>query len=126
MTSSKTFSEKIDQLKEEVSRLPDITDRANIEQTAVRLEGLHYAPPLFMPVSDFLRLTTKSLLEEIDKILAMPDQEACQLVSDDSKKCEDLCLQHISVLVYHYKQLVLLRQEDPDTWDEIDEVYVHD
>jgi hypothetical protein len=35
-------------------------------------------------------------------------------------------VQFISVLIFYYRKLILLRKEDLDTWDEIDELYVHD
>ena len=126
MTNDHSFSKNVAQFKDEVSRLQECTEREIIEQTATRLEGLNYAPALIIPVYDFLRLTSDTLLEEIDKILAMPDQEACALAADEPQKCQDLRLQFISVLIYYYKQLVLLRQENPDAWDEVDELYVHD
>lgn len=70
MTAYCVFSQKIAKIKDEISNLQDSADRQNIEQTAVRLEGLNYAPPLVIPVSDFLRLTPKELyinyLKEVD------------------------------------------------------------
>lgn len=113
-------------MKDEVSRFQYLAESDIIEKTAARLERLNYAPALIIPVSVFLRLTPNALLGEIDKILAMPDQEACALAPDDPQKCQDLRLQFISVLVFYYKQLDQLRQGDPDAWDEVDEVYVHD
>lgn len=126
MSTANSFSEKIAKLKDEVSRLQDSEEPENIEQTANRLEGLNYAPPIILPVPDFLRLTSNGMLKEIDKILALPDQEACALAPDDPQKCQDLRLQFISVLIYYYRQLVSLRQGNAETWDEVDEVYVHD
>jgi hypothetical protein len=126
MTTDHSFSKNISQFKDEVSRLPEDAEHEIIEQTATRLEGLNYAPALIIPVHDFLRLTSNTLLDEIDKILAMPDQEACALAPDEPKKCQDLRLQFISVLIYYYKQLILLHQGIPDAWDEVDELYVHD
>ena len=126
MTTGHSFSEKIAGIKDEVRRLQDSSERENIEQTALRLDGLNYAPPIVIPVSDFLRLSSGELLAEIDRIVALPDQEACGLAPDEPQKCQDLRLQCISVLIYYYKQLLLLRQGDPDTWDEVAEIYVHD
>jgi hypothetical protein len=117
MTADHTFSAKIDQFKEEASRLQDASGQELIEQTATRLKGLNYAPPVIIPVADLLRLNSNTLLREIDKILALPDQEACALAPDNPKKCQDLRLQFISVLIYYYKQLIRLRQGDPDAWD---------
>jgi hypothetical protein len=30
------------------------------------------------------------------------------------------------VIFYHYRKLLKLRNGDPEEWDEIDELYVHD
>ena len=126
MTNEQTFSEQIDQLKETVRSLQDDASPAVVEDTARRLERLNYAPPVVISQAKFLRLTKETLLDEIDKILEMPDQEACALAPDDPKKCEDLRIQFISVQIYYYKILLSLRQGDVEAWDEIDELYVHD
>lgn len=126
MANNNDFTSKIYQLKDKIRLLSGAEDSDTIEKTATRLEGLNYAPALILPVSTFLRLTRATLLAEIDRIIAMPDQDACALAPDDPQKCQDLRLQFISALVFYYKQLDLLRQGDPDSWDEIDEVYVHD
>ena len=126
MTNEQTFSEQIDQLKEAVKILPDDTGPDIIEDTARRLEKINYAPPVIIPQTTFLRLTKETLLSEIDKILAMPDHEACALAPDEPGKCQDLRVQFISVQIYYYKILLSLRQGDVDAWDEVDELYVHD
>ena len=126
MTNEQTFSEQIDHIKETVRNLRDDIGPDAIEETALRLEKLNYAPPVIIPQATFLRLTKATLLGEIDKILAMPDQEACALAPDEPKKCQDLRIQFISVQIYYYKILSSLRQGDVDAWDEVDELYVHD
>jgi len=126
MTNEQTFSEQIDQLKETIRSLRDDAGPDVVEDTARRLERLNYAPPVVIPQAKFLRLTKETLLDEIDKILAMPDQEACALAPDEPQKCQDLRIQFISVQIYYYKILLSLRQGDVDAWDEVDELYVHD
>lgn len=126
MTANLKLTQKVEEYKNEIANLQDIADKEIIEQTAVRLEKLNYAPPVFIPVNRFARLTKETLLDEVDKILAMPDQEACALAPDDPQKCQDLRLQFISVNIYYYKKLLSLRAGDPEEWDEIDELYVHD
>ncbi len=125
MTTSE-FEEKIKELKDEVAALPGDVAAAEIESTASRLEGFNFTPPIVIDITRFLRLTKTTLLEEIDTILAMPDAQACALAPDDPKKCQDLRIQFISVLIYYYKFLVQLREGNLEAWDEIDEVYVHD
>ena len=124
--SENLFEEKVKQLKEEVSGLPGDVSQDVIENTASRLEGLNYSPPVIIPIYKFLRLTKEGLVEEIDRILAMPDREACALAPNEPLKCQDLRLQFISVQIYYYRKLVLLRQGDIESWEEIDELYVHD
>jgi hypothetical protein len=78
------------------------------------------------PVKLFVRWRNDDLLDEIDRILALPDAQACALAPDDSRKCEDLRIQYITVLIYYYSKLLKLRGGDVDEWDEVDELYVHD
>ncbi|MGI9538049.1 MAG: hypothetical protein ACR2PB_13350 [Desulfocapsaceae bacterium] len=126
MTAKLSFDEQVEQLKKKVRDLDDDADSALIEETALRLEKLNYAPPVIISNDTFLRLTRESLLEEIDRILALPDAEACALAPDEPLKCQDLRLQFISVQIFYYEKLLLLRRGDVETWDEIDELYVHD
>jgi len=126
MTSELSFEQQIEQLKQKVRKFEDEPGAALIEETAQRLEKLNYAPPVIISQGKFLRLTRDSLLEEIDRILELPDEEACALAPDEPEKCQDLRLQFISVQIFYYQKLLLLRQGDVDTWDEIDELYVHD
>lgn len=126
MADQASFQEQVEQFKQRVKNIDDSTDETLIEETASRLEGLNYAPPVIIDLKQFLRLTRNSLLQEIDRILSMPDAEACALAPDNPAECRDLRLQFISVQIYYYEKLVLLRQGDIDTWEEIDELYVHD
>lgn len=126
MVTEKDFTDQVEELKDTIGGLRDDSTAEEIEKTAARLENLNYAPSVITPVDRFLRLDRKGLLDEVDRILAMPDQEACALAPDDTRKCEDLRLQFIKVLLYHYEKLINLRKGDADEWDEIDELYVHD
>jgi hypothetical protein len=126
MSANKTFPQQIDDLKKEVRRFDDDFDEDVVESTAVRLKRLNFSPPVITPMDSFLRLRSKGLLAEIDRILAMPDAEACALAPDNTKKCEDLRVQYITVLVFYYKKLLELRKGNPEEWDEVDELYVHD
>lgn len=126
MADQTSFEEQVEQFRQKVRSFEDAVDEQSIEETAVRLEGLNYAPPVIIDLKKFLRLTKDSLLDEIDRILAMPDAEACALAPDNPKECRDLRLQFISVQIYYYEKLMLLRQGDIDAWEEVDELYVHD
>lgn len=126
MSGQKTFSQQIAELQSEVSLLDDNIDASVIEDTAVRLQRLNFTPPIICPVDRFLTMGNRELLAEIDRILAMPDGEACALAPDNTQKCEDIRVQFITVLIFYYKKLLELRQGNPEAWDEVDELYVHD
>lgn len=126
MADQHTFDKNITELKDELKKLPDNFSEQCIEETACRLERLNYSPPVILRLETFLRLSSKLLLAEIEKILAMPDSEACALAPDSPAECRDLRIQFISVLLFYYKQLIELRLNNTEAWDEVDEVYVHD
>jgi hypothetical protein len=126
MTAEKSFTERIADLQEEVHGLGEDGDDALIEATARRLEGVNFTPPVITPLARFLRLRKEGVLAEIDRILAMPEAEACALAPGNSSKCEDLRVQYITVIVYHYRKILALRHGSPEEWDEVDELYVHD
>lgn len=126
MTTEQPFSEQIDELKAKIRNLPDTHSAEIIEETAKRLEKLNYTPSVITPNKNFLRLNRQGVLDEVDRILQMPEQEACALAPNDTKKCEDLRVQFMNVIVYYYEKLLLLRDGNADEWDEVDELYVHD
>ena len=126
MSTQQTFQHQIDDLRDQVRQLEDDLSDDIVEQTANRLKGLNFSPPVITPLDVFLRMQRRELLAEIERILAMPDAQACALAPDNKKKCEDLRVQFITVLIYYYKKLVQLRKGNPEEWDEIDELYVHD
>ncbi|MBM9603567.1 hypothetical protein [Desulfopila inferna] len=126
MVQEKSFPDQVKELKEIIKQLRDDFPPEVIEQTAARLENLNYAPSVITPNEKFLRLDKQGMLDEVDRILKMPEEEACALAPGNTAKCEDLRLQFIKVLLFYYEKLILLRKDDADAWDEVDELYVHD
>jgi hypothetical protein len=126
MVQQKSFHEQVDELKEMIGGLRDNSTPEEKEQTAARLEGLNYSPAVITPIQQFLRIDGPGVLDEFDRIIAMPEQEACALAPGDTRKCEDLRLQFMKVILFYYEKLILLRKGDADEWDEVDELYVHD
>ncbi|MBT8333935.1 MAG: hypothetical protein HKP41_05230 [Desulfobacterales bacterium] len=125
MLSQQEFNEKVARLKEEIKRITDVDDPAVIEETATRLKGCNYAPPILGDRDFFLNCTAKELLGEIDRIIASSDSAA---ISSDEEEYQRLQikLQHVSVLVFYFKELADLRRGLPEAWDEIDELYIFD
>lgn len=123
---TETFEQQIAALKDKVDVLIDDTSDDHVEEVALRLEGLNFAPPVITPSKLFLRMRNDDLKDEIERILGMSDAEACALAPDNTKKCEDLRVQYITVLIYYYAKLLQLRSGNVEEWDEVDELYVHD
>ena len=120
------FAQQVETLKNKIAQIDDQCTTDKIEEVAVRLQGLNYSPPVVTPLPEFLRLDRQGLMNEVERILALPDAEACALAPDNTKKCEDLRIQYITVLLYYYEKLLKLRNGDTEEWDEVDELYVHD
>lgn len=125
MLSLQEFNEKVARLKEEIKTITDVDDPAVIEETASRLKGFNYAPPILGDRNFFLNCTAKELLDEIDRIIGPSNSAA---ISSDEEEYQRLQikLQHVSVLVFYFKELADLRRGLPEAWDEIDELYIFD
>lgn len=126
MQTEVTFYDKIGALRAEVHQLEDILDQATINDVALRLEKIQFSPPFTLPVADFLHLTRHSLFEEIERTLALKASEIQSFGLEAKEDYREEKLRHVAQLVYYFKQLTLLRQDDTEAWDEIDELYIHD
>lgn len=122
----RTLGQKIAGFLREIHNLADDFDHRIIEETAIRLEGFSFAPPVITSIDKFLRFDRRGLLDEIDRIASLPDSEACAIEPGTQLSCDDIKVQHISVLVFYYKKLLELRRGNVEEWDEIDELYIHD
>jgi DNA mismatch repair ATPase MutS len=125
MLNQEDFNEKVTQLKEEIKRITDVDDHAVIEETASRLKGVNYAPPILGDRDFFLNCTSKELLDEIDRIIDTSESETISSEKEEHQRLQ-IKLQHVSVLVFYFKELADLRRGLPEAWDEIDELYIFD
>jgi hypothetical protein len=125
MLSKQEFTEKVQQLVAEVRGMTGIDVPQNIAETAARLKGLNYAPPVGGGLDTFLSYTTSDLAEEIERLAALPDDQV-DPVPAPGEGVLDIKLQRISVLVFYFRELAELRRGVPEAWDEVDELYVHD
>lgn len=126
MSATSDFLYKVAALQDELRSVSDGADAMAIEETARRLEDLNYAPTVIFPVDRFLRMKKLELLEKIEDIIILTDEEVYELSPGDPRSYYDLKLRYISTLVYYFKQLARLRRGNPEAWDEVDELYVHD
>jgi NifB/MoaA-like Fe-S oxidoreductase len=124
--NAQEFSAKVADFKAEITALPDVDDPDHIQQTVTRLEQVHFTPMLRLPVDQFLSFSKADLLAEIDRVAALSEHDIRAQGVEMTRSLEETKLEQIGLLVYHFKLLTKLRQDDPETWDEIDELYVDD
>lgn len=98
----------ITRIKKDVNRLPKDVDTAKIEATADELEHLNYSPELIIEAPDFLKATHKSLITLIDRAVEV--------------KKDKLTKEALGEILYQYQLLHRLREDDPEAWDEINEM----
>jgi hypothetical protein len=126
MSATSDFLYKVAAIQDDLRTVTDVADAKVVEETAVRLEGLNYAPTVILPVKSFLRIRKLELLEKIEDIIILSDEEVYEISPGDPRSYYAIKLQYISALVYYFKQLALLRRGNAEAWDEVDELYVHD
>jgi len=126
MISTSDFLQKVAELQDDLRTVVDLGDPKVIEETAAKLESLHYAPTVILPVGEFLRMKKIDLLAKIEEIILLTEEEVYELAPGDPRTYFDKKVQFISALVYYFRQLARLRRGVPEAWDEVDELYVHD
>lgn len=102
-----------------IESLPADVDQATREATAARLALCNYSPLLSVDAPDFLHYTKDTLKQRCIQI-SESDSDA-STAADDNTTVTD-----IELLVNQYKLLQRLRQDDPEAWDLIEELYGED
>lgn len=126
MKSEQEFLNTLAALKHAVSELPDVVDATRIQQTAERLEKLHFTPTLMLPFDRFLRCSKAEMLAEIDRVAALTEQDIRDQGVEIKQDAQEIQVEQIGMLAYHFKLLTRLRQDEARAWDEIDELYGDD
>lgn len=103
----------LNEIRKEASELPDDHDDKSIQSTANDLLGMKYTPTLIFETPGFHNMKKGDILSEIDRIESM-DEKTEQKIT------------HLKLLIYHYKLLIRLRNNEPEAWDEVNELYEDD
>ena len=99
------------EILKKIEALPPDAAPAEIRETARELRMMNYRPMLLNDVPDFCLLTKEGLAGLIGELTAGPEQ---------------LTEQHLNLLVYHYALLQRLRRNEPEAWDEVNELMEDD
>lgn len=109
-----------------VEGLDDSTDKEAIESTSRELRTFHYSPMLLFPVENFENITREGIIREIKRIRDLTPKEMSRSGFDPGDDIDEKKKNAISLIVHHYKLLVRLRKDEPEAWDEVNELYEDD
>lgn len=110
---------------EKVTNLPSHSHDA-VEKAAARLEDYRYSPMLLIPVNDFIRLTKEELIEEMQRTVDLKESDMREMGFPDGADLTTKKDQQLNLLVHHFSLLSRLRDDEPEAWDEITELYEDD
>lgn len=110
---NKQLDALLEQTIRELDALPSDADAQRIEQTASVLEGMNYQPLLLTDVPDMLRIRRDRVL----KILRRQAKEQPDV---------ERAIQSIRLLARQYQLLCRLRADEPEAWDEVNELMEDD
>jgi len=119
------------QLRREIESLP-AHSAAEIEAAAHHLEMLHYQNLLDSVAKDFIRLTKEDVLNKLQEIAFAdpPALESNPTVVEEWRNpdvsAETNRIRRMKLVAREFKMLSRLRSNEPEAWDEINELYYDD
>jgi hypothetical protein len=99
--------EYAEQILQKISALPSDESLEQIAHTAARLRAQNFQPVMLVDVPGFLEITR-------DRLVAF--------IKDLVESTPDLTQQHMDLLLYQFRLLQRLRRDEPEAWDEINEL----
>jgi hypothetical protein len=108
-----------------LQNLPADAADDKIQQTARTLEGMSYTPVLLLDTPGFLTMKADDIRDEVRRVMAL-NPEQIEQASAAGKDPEKLKFDHLNLLFYHYRLLCRLRRDEPEAWDEVNELYEDD
>lgn len=87
---------------------------------------MSYSPVLLIPTPGFLRMKAKEIEQESERVRALSAEELVQAGMPANEDAEAYKANHLRLLDYHYRLLARLRLDEPEAWDEVNELYEDD
>jgi len=121
-----SFIEFLREARQEVKQLKDDASDSAVEETAKNLERAGYQPPFLMDIPGFIRMRKEDIFHHIGRIADMKDDKFKNMPMTQDKTVEEVKRLLIQMLIQHFSLLVRLRRDEPEAWDEINELYEDD
>ena len=109
-----------------LSRIEALPDGGDVEWAAERLELMHWTPELLKSVGGFLRISKKTLADEVRSTLDADDAETVTMFPGVSLEPPRARITQASLLVSAAELLWRLRADEPEAWDQVNELYEDD
>lgn len=114
-----TLRKKYEALGEDVS-----LEKRNLTKAALIRRA--YMPTLILEVDDFFSFTKEDMLAEYKRVAAL-DADSAEIKSVVAIKDPlEVKKTHLTMLLYAFEQLSMLRKDDPDAWLLVNELYEDD
>ena len=117
----KTLEASVRGMEQLTSHTPE-----KIETTARQLEKIGYSPMLIIPVENFIRYTKDDVIREMKKTTSLDESEMAALGFTDGSEHDARKAQQLSLLKYFFSLISRLRDDDPEAWNEVSELYQDD
>ena len=115
----------LDELRAEARSLQPEDSPDAVERTAKALESMKYTPILLIRTPGFLRFSHDQFLDELERVARMPETELSEKLPADGE-LDEKRREHLRLLLYHYRLLLRLRRDEPEAWDEVNELFEDD
>ena len=123
MAGTPSQNPAIQQLRNRLAGM-EPSDPDAIESTARTLRDWGYSPMLLEKPDGFLEMTRDQALEAFDHIAAQPDEYwKDKGPSDDAEETKETALR---MLVNQFEFFTRLRHNEPEAWDDMNELYMED
>ena len=81
---------------------------------------------LIIPVENFIRYTKDDVIREMKKTTSLDESEMAALGFTDGSEHDARKAQQLSLLKYFFSLITRLRDDDPEAWNEVSELYQDD
>lgn len=124
--TKESFSQERDRLLQRAEVLQDQSSEKDRARTAEQLAVYAYSPTLLWPVRNFAQSDKERLLRLMREAAECSDKVLIENGFDPRADLLEKRILQMRSLLHHYQQLLRLRRDEPEAWDDVHELYEDD
>jgi hypothetical protein len=109
-----------------LQEIDDAADAARADHVASDLERITYEPLFLLPIDGFLRMRKDDVLCYARELCELADTEIARFSIRNIESPEKVIETQLRMLLRNFQLLARLRNDEPEAWDEIHELYEDD